>query len=53
MDFFAMAFYGVICGVLGFAAPMVPNRMTRFAMSAVVGVFSATIGPGLRGLIGM
>ena len=53
MDFFAMAFYGVICGVLGFAAPMVPNRLTRFAMSAAVGVLSAIFGPALRGMIGI
>lgn len=53
MDYYAMAFYGVVCGVLGFVAPSVPSRIQRFGISALVGVVSPIIGPMLRGLIGM
>ncbi len=53
MDYFAMAFYGVVCGLLGFAAPAFPSRLTRVGISALVGIVSPIIGPTLRGLVGM
>ena len=53
MDPIAIAFYAIICGVLGVLAPNLGGTLPRLAIGAVVGVMAALIFPALRGLLGI
>ncbi len=47
-----MAFYAVVCGVLGWAAPNIGGAPVRLGVGAVVGVIAATVLPVIRSALG-
>ena len=52
MDLTAIAFYAVICGTLGVAAPNLGSMPIRLAVGAVVGIVAAILLPVLKGMVG-
>lgn len=52
MDFVALAFYAVVCGVLSLAGPKLGAPTVRFGIGATVGIVAAAILPSLRALLG-
>ncbi len=48
----ALVFYGVVCGVLGWAGPRLGAPPVRFGIGVVVGIVAATLVPVLRGMLG-
>ena len=51
MDVITISFYAAVCGVLGWAGPMLGRPLVRLVIGAVVGVVAASILPTLRGMI--
>ena len=47
-----MAFYAVICGTLGWAAPSIGGAPMRLIIGAIVGVIAATVLPMIRSSVG-
>lgn len=52
MDPVSMAFYALVCGVLGVVLPPSLSRIVRFAVGAGVGIAAAATLPVVRALIG-
>lgn len=52
MDPVALAYYALICGLLGLAAPRLRTPGLRFAIGVVVGLVAAGALPGLRAFLG-
>ena len=51
MDPLTLAFYGLVCGTLGWAGPRLGRPPVRFAIGLVVGLVAATILPMIRGQV--
>ncbi|MCK0149963.1 hypothetical protein MWU54_08020 [Marivita sp. S6314] len=52
MDVTALAFYALVCGVLGWAAPRLGVPLVRFGIGALVGIIAASILPVVRAVMG-
>ncbi len=52
MDYTALVFYAVICGLLSLAAPNLGTPFVRLGVGAVVGIAAAALLPLLRGVLG-
>ncbi|MDU8911372.1 hypothetical protein [Aestuariicoccus sp. MJ-SS9] len=52
MDFVALGFYAVVCGLLGLAGPRLGPPTVRFGIGAVVGLIAVTVLPLLRAALG-
>lgn len=53
MDPISIAFYALICGLLGLVAPNIKGAVPRVAIGAAVGVVAALILPALRAVLGL
>lgn len=53
MDFVALTFYAIVCGVLSLLAPNLGGRAQRLAIGAAVGVIAAAVLPAVRAMIGL
>lgn len=51
MDYVALIYYGLVCGVLGVAAPMLRKRWARFVFGIAVGVVAVTLLPEVRAFL--
>lgn len=52
MDPLALAYYALICGLLGLAAPRLGGSALRFGVGVAVGLLAASVLPLLRALVG-
>ena len=52
MDIISLAYYGLICGLLGFSAPVVKKPMLRLILGVFVGLIGAALLPYIRGASG-
>jgi len=52
MDPITLAFYAIVCGLLGALAPSIPRLPLRLAIGAAVGIAAAALLPILRGSMG-
>jgi hypothetical protein len=52
MDYVALAFYAVVCGVLSFFSPSLGHFAVRTGVGAAVGLVSAGVLPVLEGMAG-
>ena len=48
MDIFTFAFYGIVCGVLAYASPIMNNKMIRLAVGVCTGLLAAAVLPLIR-----
>lgn len=53
MDPVTLAFYAVVCGLLGLAGPSLGQPATRLGVGALVGILAAGALPFLRGALGL
>lgn len=51
MDIITLAYYGLICGLLGFSAPVVKKPMLRLVLGVVTGLIGAAMLPYVRGML--
>ncbi len=51
MDPISLAFYAVVCGVLGLAAPAMGGMAVRLSVGAAVGLGAAALLPLLRDMM--
>ncbi len=52
MDPITLAYYGIVCGALGAAAPMLGHPLIRFAIGIAVGVVAVYLLPAVHVLLG-
>ena len=52
MDVVNLAFYAIVCGVLGWAGPNLGAPLVRLGIGAGVGVAAAALLPQLKSLVG-
>ena len=52
MDIVALAFYGIVCGLLGLAGPRLGAPVLRLGIGAAVGVVAASVLPLIRSVLG-
>lgn len=48
MDMLSIAYYALVCSLLGLAGPRLGRAPIRLAIGAVVGIVAASLLPGLR-----
>lgn len=48
MDLFILAYYGAICGVLAFGAPLLETAFRRMLLGLTTGLIAATAMPYVR-----
>ena len=52
MDPVTLTFYGIVCGLLAYAAPLLGRGPVRFAVGLAVGLVAAGALPHLRAALG-
>ncbi|MCB1761944.1 MAG: hypothetical protein KDI27_02240 [Gammaproteobacteria bacterium] len=52
MDLFNLAFYAVVCGLLGLAAPWMGRISVRLLVGMLVGIVAAGALPTLKAVLG-
>lgn len=51
MDIIALAFYAVVCGLLGLAGPRLGAAPVRLGIGAAVGIIAATALPYIKAVL--
>jgi len=51
MDPITLAFYGSVCGLLGYASPLLGGWSTRLIFGICTGLIAATVLPIVRGMV--
>ncbi|MFT4715307.1 MAG: hypothetical protein ACI861_000055 [Paracoccaceae bacterium] len=51
MDLFIFAYYGAICGVLAYSAPLLETSLRRLLLGLTTGLIAATAMPYVRDML--
>lgn len=53
MDPVTLAYYAIVCGILGATAPRIPGLVARFAIGIMVGLIAAGALPWIKTTFGL
>jgi len=53
MDMFNLAFYAIVCGILGAAAPLLGRISVRLGVGMIVGIAAAGALPAVKTAFGL